>query len=586
MAYGADLTFSTPQVQEGTNVTLAWPANPETNIAGYIVYYGVASGAYTNSIDVGNVTNYTVSGLVNGTTYYFNVSAYNDWALESELSGEISLTAGPVAGRPVIGTVTANANTSTSVLVSGQVNPNGSATTVWFQYGLDSTYGQTTGPTALGSGTSSVTVDFALGNLLPGRTYQYRVVAVNSVGVTLGSGLAFATPPDLPSATAQDASDVTSGTAALNALVNGGGADGGYYFEYGLDTTYGVITDSGAIPAGNTDVAVSMPIAQLLAGTVYHYRVLATNSAGKICGADVTFTTLALAPDVTTDPPDGIGLAEATLNGDTDPNGANTSVWFEYGVNTNYGSSTATAEVGASDGDLTYSAQLSTLSSSTTYHYRMVASNSLGVTYGADVSFTTLSPDADVTTLPATGITTSKAALQGSANPNNTPGGAWFEYGLTTNYVFSTPVQDIGSGGNFVPVTSLISNLQAGQTWHYRLAATNSGGSNFGSDMTFTTPTTDLSAVTLSTRLVKATSVSLYASITPMAYPATVYFEYGTTTNFTSTSSSIQLNAGTSTQTVNKRVYNLATATTYFYRVVATNKYDKVYGQILSFTTR
>src|SRR5262245_2219962 len=57
------------------SVTLVWNASPGTNVAGYNVYYGVASRTYTNKVNVGNVTNTTISGLVEGTTYYFAVTA-------------------------------------------------------------------------------------------------------------------------------------------------------------------------------------------------------------------------------------------------------------------------------------------------------------------------------------------------------------------------------------------------------------------------------------------------------------------------------------------------------------------------------
>jgi len=77
--------------------TLAWTA-PTTNsdgtaftdLAGYKVHYGTASGSYPKSIDVGNVTTYEVTDLPNGFTYYFVVSAYNQAGVEGELSDEVS----------------------------------------------------------------------------------------------------------------------------------------------------------------------------------------------------------------------------------------------------------------------------------------------------------------------------------------------------------------------------------------------------------------------------------------------------------------------------------------------------------------
>ncbi|MGC9061136.1 MAG: fibronectin type III domain-containing protein, partial [Thermoplasmata archaeon] len=76
------------------NVTLKWqpPANNGGSpITGYKVYWGTATGNYTNSVTVGNVRNYTVTGLTNGQTYYFIVSAINA-AGESAKSYEVSAT--------------------------------------------------------------------------------------------------------------------------------------------------------------------------------------------------------------------------------------------------------------------------------------------------------------------------------------------------------------------------------------------------------------------------------------------------------------------------------------------------------------
>lgn len=84
------ILFGTTRVIAQSTVTLAWDPNTETNLAGYIVYYGTNPGVYTTSITLGNVTNNTVSGLREGRTYCFAVTAYNTDGLESEPSNEIS----------------------------------------------------------------------------------------------------------------------------------------------------------------------------------------------------------------------------------------------------------------------------------------------------------------------------------------------------------------------------------------------------------------------------------------------------------------------------------------------------------------
>src|SRR5437016_1774952 len=94
---------------QAASVTLVWNPSPGTNVAGYNVYYGVASRTYTNKVNVGNSTNATVSGLIEGTTYFFAVTAYDSNALESDYSNEMSYTV-PVTPGNAAPTINAVAN--------------------------------------------------------------------------------------------------------------------------------------------------------------------------------------------------------------------------------------------------------------------------------------------------------------------------------------------------------------------------------------------------------------------------------------------------------------------------------------------
>lgn len=76
--------------QAGTSVTLAWAPSLSPDIAGYNIYYGVTSGIYSQMVNVGNVTNANLSGLTAGTTYYFAVTAYNSFGIQSVFSNYAS----------------------------------------------------------------------------------------------------------------------------------------------------------------------------------------------------------------------------------------------------------------------------------------------------------------------------------------------------------------------------------------------------------------------------------------------------------------------------------------------------------------
>ena len=84
------LVWMQASVAHAAALTLAWDPNPETDIAGYIVHYGTQSGVHTSQIDVGNQTQFIVSGLTDGQQYYFAVQAYNTAGTRSPLSLEVS----------------------------------------------------------------------------------------------------------------------------------------------------------------------------------------------------------------------------------------------------------------------------------------------------------------------------------------------------------------------------------------------------------------------------------------------------------------------------------------------------------------
>ena len=94
---GGCLIFAGRDAFATQSVTLAWNPSPDTNVVGYKVYYGIASRTYTNVVDVGDVTNATISGLVEGVTYYFAVTAYRSLGIESDYSAEVAYTV-PIGG--------------------------------------------------------------------------------------------------------------------------------------------------------------------------------------------------------------------------------------------------------------------------------------------------------------------------------------------------------------------------------------------------------------------------------------------------------------------------------------------------------
>src|SRR5258705_12510555 len=94
---------------------------------------------------------------------------------------------------PTATTVAATGIAANSAAVYGSVNPNGLATTVYFQYGTTTAYGSTTASQSAGSGTTAVGSSASLGSLTASKTYHYRLVASNSQGTSYGADMMFTT---------------------------------------------------------------------------------------------------------------------------------------------------------------------------------------------------------------------------------------------------------------------------------------------------------------------------------------------------------------------------------------------------------
>jgi hypothetical protein len=179
--------------------------------------------------------------------------------------------------------------------------------------------------------------------------------------------------------------------------------------------------------------------------------------------------------------------SSATVSGTVNPNGTDTHYYFEYGTTTSYGSKTTSTDAGAGTADVPVSANLTGLTPSTTYHYRVAAVNSVGdTTVGADQTFTTTTPP-EVTTGNVSNVTRSSARLNGTVNPKGQSTTYYFRYGTTTAYGVQTKPVSVGAGTGSVAVHATISGLSGDTVYHYQLVAQNAGGTSFGADQTLTT---------------------------------------------------------------------------------------------------
>jgi phosphodiesterase/alkaline phosphatase D-like protein len=511
--YGADMTFFTSApaaptattqaatlvVTDGATLNGTVNANNASTTATF--EYGLTN-AYGTTVTadqspVSGATNTAVSkaitGLSNNTTYHYRVVALN--AQGTTYGSDMTFNTGNAPAAATSAATGVGAGTAT---LNGTVNANNFTTTVTFEYGTTTSYGTTvTADQSPVIGTDNTPVSKTITGLLPNTTYHYRVKA-QGFGTTYGADMTFTTGTS-PTATTNAASSVGATTATLNGTVNANNVSTTVIFEYGLNTSYGKVVTADQSPVtGSTNTAVSNSLNSLTPNTTYHYRVKAKTATDTVYGADMTFITGGLAPTATTKAASGVSNTGATLNGTVNAKNDSTTVTFEYGLDTGYGSTvTAVQSPVTGSSNKAVSAPLTGLTSNTTYHYRVKAQNSSGTTYGADMTFFTNPSGPTAATQAASDVSPTSATLNGTVNANNNSTTVTFEYGTDTSYSRTiTAAQSPVTGSVDTAVSVNITGLVPNTTYHFRVVGQNSVGTSNGADMTFTTSYTQTPTVT------------------------------------------------------------------------------------------
>jgi hypothetical protein len=231
-------------------------------------------------------------------------------------------------------------------------------------------------------------------------------------------------------------------------------------------------------------------------------------------------------PTVVTRPATNIAPLSARLNGTATPTGVPTSAWFEWGLTTGLGNSTPVQSVGSGTSIVAFFADLSGLTCGTTYYFRARAASVAGTTDG-QIELVTPSPclAPTVTTGIPTVFTPVGATLNGTANPNGISTTAWFEYGTTTAYGSSTPVQMIGLGSSPGAIGGgAVAGLTCGTAYHFRAVATNVIGRTNGPDGLFSPPCpelidTSLYVVANDVSAIRVQNAATMASVATIAVP-------------------------------------------------------------------
>ncbi len=237
--------------------------------------------------------------------------------------------------------------------------------------------------------------------------------------------------------------------------------------EYGLTTAYGNLSPL----HGTLVTSHSVMLEGLDSNTLYHYRVISTNGNGSATSNDFTFNTSG-PPQISNVHADNIDTDTATITWTTD---APATSQVRYGLTAGYGNETPQDPTMVT----AHSVTLTGLDPDTLYHYQAVSGNAYGTAESSDYTLRTAGPP-DISGVQATNIGATAATIVWDTD---VPADSQVEYGLTTGYGSTTPLDPTPTTTHGVP----LSGLDPETLYHYRVRSANGAGATYSTDHTFST---------------------------------------------------------------------------------------------------
>ena len=488
-----------------------------------------------------------------------------------------------ISSKPIIESHSVTTITDTTATITAQINPAGLPTQAWVEWGINTSLGNSTAAQSLGSGTEPVTFIDTITGLQAGTTYYYRVHATNSLGNNFAILQTFTTAAPPPVVNTLASTSTAPDAVELLGTVDNNGFVTDAWFEYGSDANYGSTSPVTRITSTGVQ-NLSYTVTNLLPGTMVYYRMVAQNVGGIEYGPGMSHTTAIPAPTASTQAVTELTRTSVILNGTANAYNGSGSAWFEYKLSsaTAY---TATASVPVSGMDaVTVSTPITSLTTNTSYDYRLVVQTQSGTVYSPVTSFTTLPLSPVVTTGAASSIGVNAATVTATVNAQEANTSFWFEYGTTTAYGSSTtPVVLTGTGDQ--PLSQVLAGLTSGTTYHYRVVGQNAGGISYGNDMTLTTAFPTPSATTQAPTEVTRTSVVLHGQANVFNNTGSAWFEYRLSSSGSYTATASVPVSGAEPVSLSAPISGLSVNTTYSYRLVVQTPAETVYSAEATLTT-
>ena len=366
----------------GASVTergVCWSTSHNPTISGSHAYNGTGTGGYTVNM----------TGLTANTHYYVRAYAKNSAGVS--YGNEVDFTTAQNVSAPTVTTTQVTNVAQTTATGGGNVTNSGGATVTERGICWSTSHNPTTSGSHANSGTGTGSFTVNMTGLTANTTYYVRAYAINSAGTSYGSEVSFTTQQALtvPTVTTSQVTNIqqTSATGGGN-VTNSGGAN---VTERGIcwSTSHNPTTSGSHASNGTGTGSYTVNMSGLSPGTTYYVRAYAINSQGTAYGSEVTFTTTAGLPTVTTSQVTNITQTSATGGGNvTATGGANVT---ERGIcwGTSHNPTTSNSHANSGTGTGTYTVNMASLTANTTYYVRAYAINSAGTAYGSEVSFTT-----------------------------------------------------------------------------------------------------------------------------------------------------------------------------------------------------